>query len=276
MTPLQALVIAALQGITELFPVSSLGHAVILPALLGWHIDRQATSFLPFLVVLHLGTATALLVYFRRDWVDLARGLLGIGITEGVSEARRLIRLMIVATVPAVIVGFTLEKILRHLFGYPEIAALFLAVNGIVLFAGERLRQRSNSGELRTLTWKGALAIGIWQCTALIPGISRSGVTILGGLLTGLHHKAAARFSFLIATPIIFAAGVLEVPKMLHQSGLGLRPMVWVSGAIAGICAYLSVAFLMRYFGERDLDALDPFAYYCLATGALSLVVFLA
>jgi len=273
MTLWHALVIAALQGVTELFPVSSLGHAVILPALLGWHIDQQAASFLPFLVVLHFGTATALLVYFWRDWAGLVRALVGAGKTEWVAEERRLIWLMVVATIPAVIVGFTLEKILRQLFGAPEIAALFLVVNGVVLFGGERLRKRVNSGGLRTLTWKGALAIGVWQCTALVPGISRSGATILGGLLAGLHHEAAARFSFLIATPIIFAAGVLEIPKMLQHPELGLGALVWVSGAVAGICAYLSVAFLMRYFGNRDLDALDPFAYYCAAAGVIAFVL---
>ncbi|SME91711.1 undecaprenyl-diphosphatase [Tistlia consotensis] len=275
MTLLQALAVAALQGITELFPVSSLGHAVVLPALLGWSLDRQGGSFLPFLVVLHLGTATALLVFFRRDWVALVGALLGFGEPEERAERRRLIGLMVVATLPAVVVGFALEKTFRELFATPVVAAAFLVVNGAVLFGGERLRRRSSHGELSSLTWKGALAIGLWQCTALIPGISRSGATILGGLLAGLHHKASARFSFLIATPIIFAAGVLEVPKLLHQSSAALDATVWLAGAVAAVCAYASTAFLMRYFGERDLDALDPFAWYCMALGAVALGVFL-
>ncbi|TAL77030.1 MAG: undecaprenyl-diphosphate phosphatase [Beijerinckiaceae bacterium] len=197
------------------------------------------------MVVLHLGTATALLIYFWRDWSGLIRGLVGAGEEKQGAEDRRSIWLMIVATIPAVIVSFVLEKFLRHLFGAPEIAALFLVVNGVVLFGGERLRQRTNNGELGVLTWRGALAVGLWQCTALIPGISRSGATILCGLLAGLHHKAPARFSFLIATPIIYAAGVLEIPKMLHHSALGLSPLIWASGAVAGVCAYLSVAFLL-------------------------------
>ena len=274
MSLLQAVWIAILQGITELFPISSLGHAVIVPALLGWQINQEAPAFLPFLVVLHLGTAAALATYFWRDWLALAQAFLGYGSRESVVENRQLLMLLVVATLPAALIGFVFEKGLRHLFAAPEIAAAFLIVNGVVLFAAERLKPRGDR-DLNTLTWKGALAIGVWQCTALIPGISRSGVTMVGGLLAGLHHKDAARFSFLIATPIIAGAGALEIPKLLREPGGSFESIVWIAGAVAAITAYASVVFLMRYFRKHDFDALDPFAYYCWAAGAISLMLLL-
>ena len=278
MTAFQAIFTAVLQGISELFPVSSLGHAVILPALLGWQIDQHSPSFLPFLVVLHLGTAAALLLYFWRDWIQLLLAVLGRPTERPREDELRLLVLIIIATIPAAVVGFVLNKFLRGLFGVPAVAAVFLIVNGFVLFAGERLKRRSTgaSAELTALRWRGALMIGLWQCAALIPGISRSGVTMVGGLLVGLHHKEAARFSFLIATPIIIGAAVLEVPKLLHHDGArggGITGLSIVAGIIAGITAYLSIAFLMRYFKTHDFEALDPFAWYCWAAGALSLVV---
>lgn len=272
MTLLQAVIIAILQGVTELFPVSSLGHAVILPTLVGWHVDQRAADFLPFLVVLHLGTATALLVYFWRDWIDLLVAFIGMGPGEERRANWRLTWLIIVATVPAVIIGFALEKWFRALFGTPTAAASFLVLNGGLLFIGERLRRRGGERQLKSLTPLQALIIGLWQSSALIPGISRSGATMVGGLLLGLHHKEAAHFSFLIATPIILGAAVLEVPHLLHQGvTAGIGPAAWISGVVAGITAYASIAFLMRYFGKHDFQALDPFAYYCAAAGLASL-----
>jgi undecaprenyl-diphosphatase len=270
MTVFQAVWMAILQGVSELFPISSLGHAVIVPALLHSHIDQKAPAFLPFLVVLHLGTALALLAYFWRDWLALAQASIGYGPRGTVSENRRLLGLIVVATLPAVAVGFALEKLLMQLFGSPLIAAAFLLVNGVLLFAGEHLK-REGGNPLSSLNWRGAFTIGLWQCTALIPGISRSGATMVGGLLLGLHHKDAARFSFLIATPIIFGAGVLEIPKIfLHASG-SFGGATWIAGATAAITAYASVAFLMRFFRKHELDALNPFAFYCWAAGAISL-----
>jgi len=270
MTMLQAIVMAVLQGVTELFPVSSLGHAVVLPRLLGWSIDQHAPQFLPFLVVLHLGTAAALLVYFWRDWIGLAQAFVGMGSTSARRTHWRLLWLIVVATIPAVILGFTLEHFFRSLFGAPAAAAFFLIVNGGVLFAGERLRRSAGARKLEDMGWGEALIIGLWQSAALVPGISRSGATMVGGLLLGLHHREAAHFSFLIATPVILGAAVLEVPKLMH-SGAGLGPVAWVAGVVAGVTAYLSVAFLMRYFRRHDFEALDPFAYYCWGFGALSL-----
>src|ERR1051326_4676406 len=219
MNALQAMLIAILQGATELFPVSSLGHAVIVPALTQSGIDQRAPEFLPFLVFLHLGTAVALLSYFWRDWWTLFLGVIGVAEAIMVRESRRVFGRIVIATIPAVIIGFGLEKFFRGLFGTPIIAAAFLVVNGLLLLFGEKLRG-TGQRQLSTLTAKDALYIGLWQCTALVPGISRSGATIVGGVLRGITHEGAAHFSFLIATPIIFGATVLEVPKLI---GVAIR-----------------------------------------------------
>ncbi len=284
MTFLQAIFFAIVQGVTELFPVSSLGHAVVLPAVLGWHIDQDSPRFLPFLVVLHVGTATALLVYFWRDWLGLVMAVLGRGgmTSRTIAEHRRLILLLVLGTLPAVVLGFVFEKWLRHLFGSPVAAASFLILNGILLFAGERLRRRANTARdrksLAQASLGDAIIVGLCQTTAFFPGISRSGVTIVGGLLVGLRHEDAARFSFLLATPIILGAAVLEIPKLLHApAGTGGAAIsggvLWVAGLVAGITAYASTAFLMRYFRSREESpALDPFAYYCWLAGGLALL----
>jgi undecaprenyl-diphosphatase len=275
MDTIQALVIAILQGATELFPVSSLGHAVILPALLHWGIDQRSPEFLPFLVMLHLGTATALLGYFWRDWWAIVTGLLGVGGAHQVQESRRVFVLVVIATIPAVVLGFILEKIVRGLFGSPMVAAVFLVVNGMLLLFGEQLRGRGRAQrDLSSLTRTDALTIGCWQCTALIPGISRSGATIVGGLLRGINHEGAAHFSFLIATPIILGATVLEVPKLMQEHvPQGVLAMSALAAVVAGVTALLSTALLMRYFRQHDSWALNPFAYYCFLAGGLSLAV---
>ncbi len=276
MNTLHAIVIALLQGATELFPVSSLGHAVVLPALLHWPLDEHAPDFLPFLVMLHVGTAAALLGYFWRDWWALATGVLGLGSTHQVNESRRVFMLIVIATIPAVILGFLLEHFFRSLFGTPLVAAAFLMVNGGVLLVGEHLRGQGNR-PLSSLTVLDSLVIGLCQCGALIPGISRSGATIVGGLMRGIDHEGSAHFSFLIATPIILGATVLEVPKLLRA---GMPPGVFQTAAlaavVAGLTALASTAFLMRYFRQHDRWALNPFAYYCIAAGLVSAALLLA
>ena len=275
MDTIQAIAIAVLQGATELFPVSSLGHAVVLPAVLGWNIDQHGPGFLPFLVMLHLGTAAALLLYFWRDWLALFLGVLGLSSTHQMRESRRVFLLIVVATIPAVVVGFALERYLRALFAAPVVAALFLVVNGLLLLFGERLRSQGHR-PLSSLGIADALSIGLWQCTALIPGISRSGATIVGGLLRGIDHEGAAHFSFLIATPVILGATVLEVPKLLRADvPPGAFGLAAVAAIVAGITAFASTAFLMRYFRRHDAWALNPFAYYCIAVG-LAAAVYLA
>ena len=272
MDTVQAVVIAIIQGATELFPVSSLGHAVVLPAVLGWRLDQASPAFLPFLVMLHVGTAVALLAFFWRDWLALGLGMLGLSGAHQNRESRRVLLLIVVATIPAVIVGFLLEKYVRSLFASPLLAAGFLAVNGLVLLFGERLRARGNDRALSTLNFGDALTIGLWQCLALIPGISRSGVTIVGGLLRGVTHEGSAHFSFLIATPIIIGATVLEVPKLLHEDiPPGTLQLSVLAAVVAGVVALLSTAFLMRYFRNHDRWALNPFAFYCIAAGLLAI-----
>ncbi len=272
MDTVQAIAIAIIQGATELFPVSSLGHAVVLPAVLGWQMDQASPAFLPFLVMLHVGTAVALLTFFWRDWLALGLGVLGTSGAHQNRESRRVFMLIVIATIPAVVAGFLLERYVRGLFASPLLAAGFLAVNGLLLLFGERLRAGGASRALSTLTPADALTIGVWQCLALIPGISRSGVTIIGGLLRGVTHEGSAHFSFLIATPIIIGATVLEVPKLLREDiPPGTLQLSVVAAVISGIVALLSTAFLMRYFRNHDRWALNPFAYYCIAAGLLAI-----
>jgi undecaprenyl-diphosphatase len=275
MSLLQAVLLAAIQGVTELFPVSSLAHAVILPRLFGWPIDQKAPEFLPFLVVLHLGTASALLIYFWRDWIGLAQGLLGASAPSERSGSRRLLAMIVIGTIPAAIIGKVLEAPLRGLFGSPAVAAAFLIANGVVLLVAERLRRNAGRQSVENLSWGQALFIGLCQCGALIPGFSRSGLTMGAGLASGLSHADSARFSFLLATPIIAGAGVLELPKLLHagaESSISLA-IALIAGAVAAVTAFASTAFLMRFFRRHDLQALNPFAYYCLAGGAIALLL---
>jgi undecaprenyl-diphosphatase len=276
MTLLQAVLLALVQGITELFPISSLGHAVILPAVLGWPIDESTADFLPFLVVMHLGTAVALLAYFWRTWWDLGTSLLWHR-DSVVADQRRLLGNLVVATIPAVIVGFALERVLKAAFAVPALSAAFLIGNGVMLFAAERLRHRQNAASLALaeLGWRQALLIGFAQCLALVPGFSRSGATMAGGYLTGLSHEDAARFSFLAATPIILGATVLEAPKLLHH-GAHLGSAAVVAGVVAGLAAFISTAVLMRWFRGHEVKGFDPFAVYCVLAGAASLALLIS
>jgi len=282
---LQAVAIAIMQGATELFPVSSLGHAVLLPALLGFTLDEHAATFLPFLVLLHLGTVGALLAYFWRDWWQLAQGLLGLGGDHRRRESLHILLLMIIATIPAVVVGGVLEKVGlgRKVFGTPMIAASFLMVNGVILLVGQKLRDRHSERRalaedthrpIATLTYTDAAVVGLWQCLALIPGLSRSGVTIVGGMRRGLSPEGAAHFSFLIAIPIIMAATVLEVPKLLHGGvAHGVLHTASIAAVAAGITAVIAIAIMMRLFRDHENWALTPFAIYCIVLGAIGVGV---
>jgi undecaprenyl-diphosphatase len=268
MNVFQAIVLAVLQGVTELFPVSSLGHTVILPTLLGWGEIQSRPDFLPLIVVMHFGTAGALLIYFRQDWIDFARSLGGRDAARTAAD-RRLFLLIVIATVPAALIGFFLESTLRSAFASPLIAASFLVVNGIVLLVGEEIRHRGRES-LDTLGFDGALAIGIAQATALLPGLSRSGMSIIGGVIVGLRHRDAARFSFLIATPIMLGAALHQIPKL---GAAAFSPLAFVCFFVSGACAYASSSLLMRYFARRDIGPLNPFAFYCAIFGFVSLWV---
>lgn len=277
MTPLIAVLFAFLQGATELFPVSSLGHAVVVPALLHWPIDQSAPSFLPFVVMLHLGTGTALLLYFWRDWWAMLLGLLGRGDPREVDAQRNLLLRLVIATLPAVVIGFALKKPIQHLFASPLIAATFLIVNAGLLLIGERLRRRrANDGfGIGQLTLRDSLMIGFFQCLAFLPGLSRSGAAMVGGLTRGLNHEGSAHFAFLMATPVIAGATVVEVPHLLHHRAEihGMLGIATLAAVVAGIVAYLSTAFLMRYFHNHDRWALGPFAAYCGVFGVASLIL---
>jgi undecaprenyl-diphosphatase len=287
LTYFQAIVMGAIQGFTELFPVSSLGHAVIIPSLIpGWHNLAAAQAepesfFLAFLVLLHVGTAVALLIFFWREWVRIVGGFItSIRYRRIETPDERLAWLLIVATIPAGLVGVIAEHELRIVFAKPLAASLLLMVNGLILLAGERFRKRAAVREmavqhgtipgtedrrLDTLGFKEAGVIGLAQVLALFAGISRSGITMVAGLVRGLSHEDAARFSFLLATPIILAAGVYKLPDLTGSLGNGIRSQAVVGGIAAGIAAYLSVKFLVRWFETRTLT---PFAIYCLVAGA--------
>lgn len=270
MHALQVIVLAIIQGITELFPISSTGHNVVLPKLFLWHLNQSGPAFLPFVVVLHLGTAVALLIFFWRDWIDVVRAIFGKG--DDVEANRHLLDLLIIGTLPAVFLGFFFEKTFKSFFGSLVLASIMLIVNGFVLVLGDRLR-RDRGKTLKDIGWKEALVVGLAESTALIPGISRSGATIAAGLGYGLSNSEAARYAFLLAFPVILGAGVLEVPKLTAASvAPGMLPLAIIGGVVAGITAYFSVAYLTRYFRHREGDALRPFAWYCFFIGVVGLL----
>jgi len=279
---LQAIVLGVLQGISEPFPISSLGHAVLLPKLLGWDIHQNDEYFLSFLVATHCATALVLFLFFLDDWKRIWRGF--VRSVRGRSTPRdldaRLAWVIIVGTIPAGILGVALEHKLRTLFASPTAAAVFLTINGVMLLAVERFRRRPprpGDGEgdgderIARMGFRQALGIGAAQALALIPGISRSGVTMGGGLLTGLSNEDAARYAFLLATPVIAAAGLLKLPDLLGSAGDGVRGQALVGAIAAALATWAAVRFLLRYF---ETNRLTPFGYYCIAAGVFCLVVF--
>jgi undecaprenyl-diphosphatase len=274
MSILQTLLLAIVQGITELFPISSVAHAVLTPWAFGWGLTPEFLKdhFLPFVVLLHLGTAVALLLFFWRDWLDFGLSLFD----RRAETARRELLLVIIGTVPAALIGFVLEKKLRALFPYVTSAGLFLIVNGIILYFGERLRGRGTKS-LSDLGFAEAFGIGLAQSLALVPGFSRSGASIVAGFWAGLSHEASARFSMLLATPIIAGASIIEIPKLLHvEGGTTTLGTAAIGGIVAGIVAFFSVWALMTWFKRHDIDAMRPFAFYCWAVGAVVVAVSLS
>jgi undecaprenyl-diphosphatase len=294
----EALVVGALQGVTELFPVSSLGHSVLLPAVIGgrWAHDLNVSApespYLAFIVGLHVATALALVLFFWRDWVRIIAGFF-----SSLRERRiqtpdqRLAWMIILATIPVGLTGLLLEHTFRTTLGRPVPAAIFLILNGAILLIGERVRRRAAAPPEPIIVGRGrvelanrpatdvrlarlslgmATLIGAAQILALLPGISRSGVTMIAGLAKGLTHEDAARFSFLLATPVILAAGVLKIPDLFGPLGTGIHGQVLAGSLAAFVCAYLAVRFLTRWFETRTLL---PFGLYCLAAGLVGLAV---
>ncbi len=278
MTWFQAMVLAVLQGVSELFPISSLGHTVLVPALLHWKIDRTDPTFLAFVVALHLGTALALIVFYRGDWVRIGRAFSASVVRGNLSSDsdERIGWLLVVGTIPVALLGVFLERPVRQFFGSSALVSLFLIVNAFIMFAGEALRTRSARGDARSalplaaMSWSDGAKVGFAQGAALFPGISRSGASIVAGLLLRLSHDDAARYSFLLATPVIFAASVLEVPQLFKAQAHDILAQAAVGGILAAITAYASVAFLTRYFHANDLR---PFGWYCLIFGAVCLAL---
>jgi undecaprenyl-diphosphatase len=282
---LQAIILGALQGISEPFPISSLGHAVLLPHLFGWNIHQNDEYFLSFLVATHCATALVLFLFFLEDWKRIWFGF--VRSVRGRATPRdldaRLAWLIIIGTIPAGILGIALEHKLRTLFASPTSAAIFLTINGVLLLAVERFRRRppqpgdgAGGGEegderIAKMGFRQALGIGAAQALALIPGISRSGVTMGGGLLAGLSNEDSARYAFLLATPVIGAAGVLKLPDLLGSTGDGVRGQALVGAIAAGITTWFAVRFLLRFF---ETNRLTPFGYYCVGAGIFSLLVF--
>jgi undecaprenyl-diphosphatase len=278
LTYLQAGVLGSIQGISELFPVSSLGHSVILPGLLGWHLNQNSDTFLTFLVATHLATALVLLGFYWKEWVAIVKGMLR-------SLAERVIApenrdghigwLLVAGSIPAGLLGLLFQDSLRAIFASPKIAAFCLILNGGVLYGAELLRrrteQRNSDAAISRLGFGQSIGIGAAQAIALIPGFSRSGASMAGGLLVGLSNEEAARFAFLLATPIIFAAALARVSSLFSPANIALRGPAAVGAACAALTAYFSVRFLTRFF---QTNRLTPFAIYCVLAGIVSLLIF--
>ncbi len=288
-TYLQALILGFLQGVSELFPISSLGHSVLIAWLFNWNNiladeSKSESFFLSFLVILHVATAIALFVFYRKTWVRLIKGfILSVKQREIKNPDSRLAWLIIVASIPAGIVGLLFENILRVQFAKPLAAMIFLILNGCILLAGDhyqknrpRQRHKSTSSISSTseqvsnkLDFKRAVIIGFAQLFAYCAGISRSGITMVSGLYSGLNNEDAARFSFLLATPLIFAAGLLKLPDFFGSLDAGVRMQILAGGVAAAIGAYLSVRFLDKYFQNKSLR---PFGIYCVSVGVLLII----
>ena len=325
LTYAEAIIVGLIQGTTELFPVSSLGHNVLIPALVGgsWSADLNVSEaespYLAFVVGLHVATAIGITTYFWRDWVRIIGGFFSSIVRREVrTPDQKLAWMIILATIPVGLVGLVFEHKFRVIFAVPSRAAIFLVANGIILYAGERFRTRRSraadeqvakereaepalisaggppgadrvagahsSGQravrqqemvsaiqadrrLTSFSFWQAVIIGSAQILALLAGISRDGVTMVAGMFRGLSREDAARFAFLLATPVILAAGVLKIPDLFGHLGDGIRPQILAGSIISGIAAYLSVRFLMKYFQTRTLT---PFAIYCFVFGLAS------
>jgi undecaprenyl-diphosphatase len=317
------MVVGLIQGVSELFPVSSLGHNVLIPALIGgsWgndlNVAKPESPYLAFIVGLHVATAIALMIYFWRDWIRIIVGFFtSIARLQIRTVDQKLAWMLIVATIPVGLAGLLFEHEFRVLFGRPILAAVFLVVNGVILYCGEKFRTRRSLQadadiaaqraqvvvEERALVPQGAPApalgqraarledsveaeqadkrltamdlgeavvIGSAQILALLAGISRDGVTMVAGMFRGLSREDAARFAFLLATPVILAAGVLKIPDLTGPLGNGIRGQILVGSLLSGIGAYLSVRYLVKYFRTRTLT---PFAIYCVLFGLGSIV----
>jgi undecaprenyl-diphosphatase len=285
-TYFQAIVLGLLQGFSELFPISSLGHSVILPQLLGWNIHQNDDYFITFLIATHLATAIVLFIFFFRDWMRIFAGMWRSLVDRQIAPDNhdgKLGWLLVVGTVPAGLLGLLFQDSLRTVFASAQSAAFFLMLNGVMLYGAERLRRRAPVVETSdplasderisgTTSYRDAVGIGAAQAIALIPGVSRSGASMAGGLLTGLSNEDAARFSFLLATPIIGAAALLKLPDLFGATGDGVRGQALAASLCSALTAWFSVRFLVKYF---ETNRLTPFAIYCFVAGLASSIYLL-
>jgi len=288
-TTFQAIVLGVLQGVTELFPISSLGHTVIFPNLFGWHNivawqSQTESPWLAFVVMLHVGSAVGLLIYFWRDWVQITKAFFAtLGKRRAETPTERLAWLIIFATIPVGIFGLALEHTIRVALAKPLAASFFLVVNGLILLGAERYRRRrevrelairegakpSGARRLDTLEYREAGVVGVAQSSALIAGISRDGMCMSTGLVRGLDNSDSARFAFLLATPPILLAGIYKLPDLTGPLGAGLRGEAVIAAVSAGIAAVFSVHFLTRYFKHNNLT---PFGIYCIVFGCAMVI----
>jgi undecaprenyl-diphosphatase len=285
-TYFQAIVLGLLQGFSELFPISSLGHSVILPQLLGWNIHQNDDYFITFLIATHLATAIVLFIFFFHDWMRIFAGMWRSLVDRQIAPDNhdaKLGWLLVVGTVPAGLLGLLFQDSLRTVFASAQSAAFFLMLNGVMLYGAERLRRRAPVVETSdpvasderisgTTSYRDAVGIGAAQAIALIPGFSRSGASMAGGLLTGLSNEDAARFSFLLATPIIGAAALLKLPDLFGATGDGVRGQALAASLCSALTAWFSVRFLVKYF---ETNRLTPFAIYCFVAGLASSIYLL-
>ena len=263
MTIFQTIIFAIVQGVTELFPISSVAHGVLTPYFFQWELNPEFLKehFLPFLVMLHLGTAIALLLYFGTEWTNIIASLF-----RQDHENRKLLFLILIGTIPAGLIGIILNTPLRHMFSNVSSAAFFLILNGFLLYWGEKLQGKGQK-LINDLTYRQAAIIGLFQALALIPGFSRSGATMTAGFWMGLKHADSARFSMLLATPIIIGAGIVEVPKIMHTGFAGLFEVSLIGAIVSGIAAFISVWALMKWFHTNEINAMRPFSWYCWLVG---------
>jgi undecaprenyl-diphosphatase len=266
-TILQTLILAIVQGITEPFPISSAGHSVLAPYVFRWNLNPifLKEKFLPLVVMMHLGTSIAFFIFFWKDWKGIIKSVFNS------RDSKKLLFLIIVGTIPAAIIGFVFEAKFTILFGSALVASIFLMVNGVLLFVGESAASKGKK-DIEDLSYREATLIGLFQSLALIPGFSRSGASITAGFWMGLKHEESARFSMLLATPIIAGASILEIPKLFKPTNRPLLQIGLIGGLAAGICALISVNILMKWFNKKEVKAMRPFSYYCWIVGGLILI----
>jgi undecaprenyl-diphosphatase len=277
-------IIGFIQGITELFPISSLGHAILIPAWLGGSfkefISDENQTYLLISIAMHLASSVALFLVFRKRWQNLIFGSFSALKSRNFQNTQfKVLSYIIIATIPVGILGLAFDDYFQSIFGKPEFSAIFLTINGLILIGAERLSRRDVAHELldsdaeidHRVNVKSAVVIGFGQSLALFAGISRFGVTMSAGLLSKLNHSVASDFAFLLSLPVILGASIVKLPELFTTDANQLMGQIIVGSIVSFICTYISVTFLVRWFKTRTLY---PFAIYCLIVGILSFVRF--